>query len=160
MLQATAAPPRVWPFGRRAHRGTLLDMRDRVAKVLIVDDEPTTRFVLKRFVHDLGHVVIEASDGQRAWEILGDNPDFDLVITDLLMPRLTGEQLIQQVRASATLKALPILVITSKDDYEELRHLSDLGASGFARKPLTPHVRSVIQRVLEPGELPPATKLL
>jgi CheY-like chemotaxis protein len=130
-----------------------------MAKVLIVDDEPTTRFLIRRFVHDLGHMVIESSNGRRAWDVLWDNRDIDLLITDLMMPEMTGEGLIQMVRASSELKKLPILVITGQTEADELKYLVDLGASGFARKPITPGIKSVIQRVLLPGELPDASKL-
>ncbi|MDB4973513.1 MAG: Protein with response regulator receiver domain [Myxococcaceae bacterium] len=130
-----------------------------MAKVLIVDDEPTTRFMLRRFVHDLGHTVIESSNGRRGWDVLWDNRDIDLLITDLLMPELTGEGLIQMVRASVELRKLPILVITGNTEADELKYLVELGASGFARKPITPAVKAVIQRVLLPGDLPEATKL-
>ena len=131
-----------------------------MAKVLIVDDEPTTRFLIRRFVHDLGHVVIESSNGRRAWDVLWDNRDIDLVITDLMMPEMTGEGLIQMIRASSELKNLPILVITAQTEADEMKYLVDLGASGFARKPITPAIKAVIQRVLLPGALPEASKLL
>lgn len=130
-----------------------------MAKVLIVDDEPTTRFMVRRMVQDLGHWVVEASNGRRAWDLLWDNRDVDLLITDLLMPELTGEGLMQLVRASPELKKLPILVITGNTEADELRYLADLGASGFVRKPITPAIKAVIQRVLLPGELPDALKL-
>ena len=130
-----------------------------MAKVLIVDDEPTTRFMIRRFVHDLGHVVIESSNGRRAWDVLWDNRDVDLLITDLMMPEMTGEGLIQMVRSSSELKKLPILVITGQTEADELKYLVDLGASGFARKPVTPAIKSVIARVLLPGELPEPIKL-
>lgn len=130
-----------------------------MAKVLIVDDEPTTRFMIRRFVHDLGHWVVESSNGRRAWDVLWDNRDIDLVITDLLMPEMTGEGLIQMIRSSAELKKLPILVITGNTEADELKYLADLGATGFARKPITPAIRAVIQRVLIPGELPDALTL-
>lgn len=131
-----------------------------MAKVLIVDDEPTTRFMIRRFVHDLGHMVIESSNGRRAWDVLWDNRDIDLLITDLLMPEMSGQGLIQLVRASGELRKLPILVITGDTEADELQYLVQLGASAFARKPITPAIRQVIQRVLLPGELPAPTLLL
>ena len=130
-----------------------------MAKVLIVDDEPTTRFLIRRFVHDLGHWVIESSNGRRAWDVLWDNRDVDLVITDLMMPEMTGEGLLQMIRASSEHKKLPVLVITGQSEADELKYLVDLGASGFARKPITPNVKSLIQRVLMPGDLPDALSL-
>ncbi|MET0287984.1 MAG: response regulator [Polyangiales bacterium] len=131
-----------------------------MAKVLIVDDEPATRFLIRRFVHELGHVVIESSNGRRAWDILWDNRDIDLLITDLMMPELSGQGLIQMVRQSNELKRLPILVITGDTEANELEYLAGLGASAFARKPVTPTIREMIQRVLQPGQLPSATTLL
>jgi CheY-like chemotaxis protein len=131
-----------------------------MAKVLIADDEPTTRFLIRRFVHDLGHWVIESSNGRRAWDVLWDNRDIDLLITDLLMPELSGQGLIQLVRSSHELKKLPIIVITADSEADELQYLAGLGASAFARKPITPAIRQLIERLLQPGELPEATQLL
>lgn len=131
-----------------------------MAKVLIVDDEPTTRFMIRRFVHDLGHWVVESSNGRRAWDVLWDNRDIDLLITDLMMPELSGQGLIQLVRASVELKKLPVLVITGDTEADELQYLTALGASGFARKPISSNIRQLIQRVLEPGELPLPTLLV
>jgi len=132
----------------------------KMAKVLIVDDDPTTRFLIRRFVHDLGHWVVESSNGRRAWDVLWDNRDIDLLITDLLMPEMSGDGLIQLVRSSAELKKLPILVITGNTEADELSYLVTLGASGFTRKPVGPSIRGIIERVLLPGELPDALKLM
>ncbi|HEY6879552.1 MAG TPA: response regulator [Polyangiales bacterium] len=131
-----------------------------MAKVLIVDDEVTTRFMIRRFVHDLGHWVIESSNGRRAWDVLWDNRDIDLLITDLMMPELSGQGLIQMVRASADVRKLPIIVITADTEADELDYLAGLGASAFMRKPITPAIRPLIQRVLMPGDLPSPQELV
>lgn len=121
-----------------------------MAKVLIVDDEPTTRFLLRRYVHELGHKVVESSNGRRAWDVLWDNRDIDLLITDLMMPEMGGQGLIQLVRSSADLRKMPILVITGDAEADELQFLKEIGATGFVRKPVMPSVRETIQRVLAP----------
>src|SRR5690606_27942776 len=79
--------------------------------ILLIDDEPAVRLVTGRMLSELGHQVVTADSGRRALELLQQQPDaIDLVVLDLTMPELSGEQTLEQLRAVRS--DLPV-VITS-----------------------------------------------
>jgi two-component system chemotaxis response regulator CheY len=80
--------------------------------------------------------VDEASDGRMALEMLRQG-GFDFVISDINMPRLGGYELLQQIRADATLQSLPVLLITSEANKDDVLQAIRLGANGTILKPLT-----------------------
>lgn len=105
-------------------------------KVLIAEDEPSTRAVLAHTVERLGFPVIQASDGQRAWEILLDNPDIGLLVTDMMMPKLDGRSFIERVRKDPHLATMPVLVVSGVISLNQINDLLEQGASRFLPKPI------------------------
>jgi CheY-like chemotaxis protein len=82
------------------------------SKVLVVDDEPDLRFLLRRRLEKVGHEVSEAGDGATALRaVLSVRPD--LVITDLTMPVMDGYELIRRLRADPTTADIPILSVSA-----------------------------------------------
>ncbi|MBI5612779.1 MAG: diguanylate cyclase [Gammaproteobacteria bacterium] len=82
--------------------------------------------------------MFDASDGEEAWEMLCDHPAIELVITDINMPRLTGQQLLVRIRKSdnARIRQLPVIVMTTAEDNVD-RNLAFLnGANDFINKPI------------------------
>lgn len=90
--------------------------RKSLTRVLIVDDDPSTRFVLKLILERQGYEVLEASHGIKALEVLQSDPLPDIVTTDLMMPVMSGFELIRQLRSDARTAALPIVVVTSNPE--------------------------------------------
>lgn len=84
-----------------------------MATVLIVDDEADLRFVLRFALEDAGHAVVEASNGRAALEQIADAPP-DVIVTDLMMPVMTGSELIAHLRADPATAAIPIVVWTAQ----------------------------------------------
>jgi len=84
-----------------------------VSKVLVVDDEPDQRFMLRRIFEEAGHQVVEASDGAAALELALESPP-DLVVTDITMPVMNGVELVRRLHSEPATAAIPI-VITSGD---------------------------------------------
>jgi chemosensory pili system protein ChpA (sensor histidine kinase/response regulator) len=104
-------------------------------RVLIVDDSRSIRETASLILMQGGYAVETVPDGWDAWELLQDRP-FDLLLTDLEMPRLDGHELIGRVRRSSELHALPVVVVSSRTaDAVRVRVLSS-GADGFVPKPL------------------------
>jgi len=89
--------------------------RHRVKRVLIVDDEPDVRFMLRLILEQGGYEVDEAINGSSALEMLrGGSPD--LVITDLMMPVMDGNELIERLRSDPATGSIPIMSLTSNPD--------------------------------------------
>jgi CheY-like chemotaxis protein len=87
-----------------------------LTRILIVDDDPSTRFVLRLILERAGHEVLEASDGVKALEILSSDPLPDIVTSDLMMPMMSGFELVHRLRSEARTLAVPIVVVTSNPD--------------------------------------------
>src|SRR5574344_1281611 len=89
---------------------------DNKRKILIVDDAPINRIVLKKILLDK-YDVIEAANGQEALDILNkETLDISLVLLDLMMPVLDGYGVMAKVKENETLSVIPIIVITGNQD--------------------------------------------
>ena len=109
-------------------------------KILIVEDELTTRKVIARTVSRLGHSSIEASNGFVAWQILNDNPDISLLITDMVMPDMDGWQLLEKLKADSRLTSLPVIIVSGYVKLHEINDILIAGASRFLPKPIDVHM--------------------
>lgn len=128
-----------------------------VANILVVDDEPAIRRLLRTSLSSQGFQVLEAADGKHALaEIERSQPD--LVILDLGLPDISGLDLIRTVRAGGS--AIPILVLSSRADETGKVEALDLGADDYVTKPfgtgeLFARVRAALRhRLLQQGEQP------
>ena len=101
--------------------------------ILLVEDEPITRNAFADMLRREGHQVIQAADGAQALSLLGKS-HVDLVITDLAMPRLTGFDLIGQIRSVCP--DIPILIISGHIS-QDAERISD-GNAEFMHKPVDP----------------------
>ena len=80
-------------------------------RILVVDDEPDLRYLLRSFFERAGHEVREAGDGAAALEAVRRSPP-DLVVTDMMMPVMGGAELIRRLRADPVTARIPILAVT------------------------------------------------
>lgn len=83
-----------------------------MARILIVDDEPDLRGMVRLILEMAGHQVIEAHHGRAALEWLRNGGRIDLVITDVMMPVMSGSQLIDELRSRPDTSRLPIIVLS------------------------------------------------
>mgnify|MGYP000271934728 CR=1 FL=1 len=105
-----------------------------MAKILIVDDEPRIRELIREHLQYAGYVCEEAGDGSAALSLLSGG-GFDLVILDLMLPGVDGFEICRKVRAE---KNTPIIMISAKkDDIDKIRGLG-LGADDYMTKPFSP----------------------
>ncbi len=112
-------------------------MVDANMKFLVVDDFSTMRRIVRNLLKELGFVnVQEAEDGVVALKIL-HGEKFDFVVSDWNMPNMTGIELLQAIRADATLKHLPVLMVTAEAKRENIIAAAQAGASGYVVKPFT-----------------------
>jgi len=79
-------------------------------KILIVDDDPAVRKVMRRALEGAGHQVLEAGDGKTAVALMAEGPD--LVLQDLILPDITGYDLVSKLRVRTVGKPIPILALS------------------------------------------------
>ena len=105
-------------------------------KILIAEDEPALRTLIKTCLVKEGYAVIEAKDGQEALDLFyGDNAS--LVILDIMMPKIDGFEVLKTLRMESS---VPVLILTARNtEYDELYGLK-LGADDYITKPFSPAV--------------------
>jgi DNA-binding NtrC family response regulator len=130
-------------------------MEDRVARILIVDDDRTFRLSTAELLRQDGHSVFEAGNAEEATEAIGAM-SLDLVLLDVRMPGLDGIRLLQVLRERG--EGVPILMVSGFGTVESAVESIHLGADDFLTKPVDPDVLSA--RVSELLERRPATQKL
>ena len=106
-------------------------------KFLVVDDFSTMRRIVRNLLKELGFTnVQEAEDGVEALIKLRADK-FDFVVSDWNMPNMTGIELLREIRADASLKHLPVLMVTAEAKKENIIEAAKAGASGYVVKPFT-----------------------
>jgi CheY-like chemotaxis protein len=139
------------PQERRSGR----DRRERMARVLIVDDDPMTRSQLREMLERDGHRVYEASDGMEALEVLREFRA-DLALVDLFLPDLKGLELLAAARNEYSGLEFVALTGTAAGVKAEVARIAHaLGADRVLRKPFTAvDVRKVMREAVGPGGTP------
>jgi adenylate cyclase len=107
------------------------------ASILVVDDNEANRALLTRRLGRNGHTVAHAEDGERALEMVRKHP-FDLVLLDVLMPNMTGHEVLEAMKADPALRHLPVIMITGLDNLESLVRCIECGAEDYLTKPFDP----------------------
>jgi len=113
-------------------------------KILIVEDELIYRLMVKKQLLEAGHDIVEAEDGQTAWELFQRDP-FQLVITDWMMPGLDGPELTQKIRQSKQENYTYIIMLTAMNDKDNIIIGLESGADEYLTKPF--NSRELIARV-------------
>ena len=103
--------------------------------ILLVDDEPNLREMLRQMLEMGGFDVIEAEDGLEALEKLEERAP-DVLVLDVMMPNLDGVSLCKQLRASAAFADLPILMVSGKTQTRAVQEGLAAGANHYLRKPI------------------------
>jgi len=127
-----------------------------MAKLLIVDDEPTLVLLMRTVLEKVGHTIAEAGNGVEALAKLGVAPDDpsaelpELILLDVMMPLLDGVGVAAALRDHPRAGGIPILIVTAKGAMRPLFEAMPQ-VSGFFQKPFTPNgLREAVQRALEP----------
>ena len=116
--------------------------------ILAVDDSASMRQMVSFTLKSAGYSVVEAVDGQDAWEKAGSR-SFDLVLTDQNMQRMDGIGLTRKLRESPQFKATPILILTTESSDQMKQAGRSAGATGWLVKPFDPtKLIEVIKKVI------------
>ena len=121
----------------------------RTPRILVVDDEFDFRALMKENFERNGYEVLEAENGEEALSVFNEHRP-DLVLLDLIMPKMDGYETCSRIRASPDGSVVPILIITCINDFRGIRRAFDSGATDFTTKPvnlliLTERVRFMIR---------------
>ncbi|HLP91550.1 MAG TPA: response regulator [Nostocaceae cyanobacterium] len=108
-----------------------------MSKVLVVDDLPTELELICRTLQNVGLEVIRANDGEEAIGRINEE-DADLIILDVVMPRMNGFEVIRELRESEKTKNIPIILCTQKDTEIDKTWGMELGADAYLTKPFDP----------------------
>ena len=119
-----------------------------MTRILAVDDSPSMRDMVRIALTGAGFDVIQAHDGEQALQ-LAKKDAFDLVLSDVNMPRMDGIALIRALRAEASYRHTPILMLTTDGSPERKKEGKEAGATGWIVKPFDPvQLIATMNRVL------------
>jgi sigma-B regulation protein RsbU (phosphoserine phosphatase) len=118
---------RLSPHPRPAEGGTV--------KVLVADDQALWRRCLSDALGEWGYSVTAVEDGAAAWQAVREDPEISILITDWVMPGMTGPELCRRIRGLERPRYLPILLLTSRAGRDDLALALEAGADAFVRKP-------------------------
>jgi CheY-like chemotaxis protein len=124
-------------------------MKGSSRKALVVDDQPSIRRVVRTYLEMVQRCeVSEAENGVDAIKQLLASP-FDLIITDLVMPEMTGLELLGYVRRHDNLRHIPVIMLTSQGDETDRRKAMALGVNDYLVKPFAPmSMKPVVEKYL------------
>lgn len=121
-------------------------------QILIVDDSPAMRCFLRRVIglSGLEEVsVLEAADGREAFSLLGECP-VDLILADINMPNMNGEEFLRKMAEDEKLCGVPVIVLSADASEARIRQMLALGARRCLSKPISPEAfRQELEDVLE-----------
>lgn len=103
--------------------------------ILIVEDAPDLRMLYKFAFREKPFAVHIAADGEQALQILGQQADISVVLLDLTLPGISGEEVLKQSRANPEWADIKFIVMSGWDDLKQ--RSNEMGADGFIRKPIT-----------------------
>ena len=132
-------------------------------KILIVDDDPDIRDILKLTLSEENYEILEAKDGEEALKMINSKP-LDLVLLDYKIPKMDGRQVCRLIKKDLLLRHLPIIMVTGKGDISDKVDGIDAGADDYVVKPFEPkellaRIRMIVRRTERDLEANPLTRL-
>jgi len=110
----------------------------RLCHILVADDEPHIGRIIKMKLEQGPFRVSLAYDGQEALDFVNSGEQLDLVLLDLMMPKLSGLDVLRRIRAQEKFKSLPCIILTAGGEAKHERDALELGATQFLTKPFSP----------------------
>ncbi len=111
-----------------------------IPAVLLVDDNNAALTLMAVSLKELGCSILSAENGKEALDILHSGASVDLVVTDLQMPVMDGLELLHEIRASETLKELPVILCTGEVEEAMVNRAAEYGCARYLVKPVFPDV--------------------
>jgi two-component system chemotaxis response regulator CheY len=115
-------------------------------KVLVVDDSKLLHRMFEMMLRQ--YPLVHAYDGKEALQRLSENRDVDLVLLDMNMPRMTGLELLEAMKADAAMKKIPVVLVTTEGSDEQTQRGLEAGAAAYVKKPFkNEELIAVVQRL-------------
>ena len=114
-------------------------------RILVVDDEPINQQVLKNHLAQKGFRITQAMNGEEAIKAIETQDTFDLVLLDVMMPRMSGYEVCQKIRKKYLQSELPVIMVTAKDQLQDVVQGLSLGANDYLPKPF--HKEELLARI-------------
>jgi serine/threonine protein kinase len=127
--------------------------------ILLADDNAVNRELWSAFLIKEGYQVLCSSGGEEALDLLAENP-VDLILLDVVMPDMNGFEVLKELRLEFSPSAMPVIMVTAKDDSEDVVRGFDLGANDYVTKPLDVHVLLVRIQAQLRSKIPSASSSL
>ena len=125
--------------------------------ILAVDDEPGIAKLIKVNLQRAGYTVDVATNGAEAWEMVQNNA-YDLVVSDVMMPKMDGFELLAEIRRNPTTTNLPVILLTAKSQNEDVTQGYATGTDMYLTKPFSPPELLVwVERVIKGVNAEPVT---
>ncbi|XP_072959570.1 two-component response regulator ORR5-like [Typha angustifolia] len=123
--------------------------QDEEPHVMAVDDSSVDRAVIANLLRNSKYRVTTVDSGKRALELLGLEPNVNMIITDYCMPEMTGYDLLKKVKESSNLREIPVVIMSSENVPTRINRCLEEGAEDFLLKPVRPSdVSRLCSRVL------------
>ena len=106
-------------------------------KILLIEDDEIERMKFSRVVSKMGnHTIVEAENGERALHILEETTIPNLIILDLNMPKVNGVEFLKILKQNTNLHYIPIIVMSTSNNHNDIKKCYEIGVSGYMIKPL------------------------
>jgi len=120
-------------------------MKSSGRRILLAEDTDDLRHYIGKILTNLGHDVVTTENGLAAWEMLREKGGFDVLISDIMMPKVDGYELLERIRNNDTLNDLPVILITAKSGEDPKLKALGIGADDYLPKPI--NVRELDARI-------------
>jgi two-component system chemotaxis response regulator CheY len=118
-------------------------------KIIVAEDDPVSNHFIRRILEYWGHDIHSVTDGEQAWELIEENGNPDLILSDWDMPNMTGVELCRKIRNDPSKKEIYLILLTAKNLKTDMYNGFKMGADDFISKPVT---EKELKESLEKGE--------
>jgi len=111
------------------------------SKAMVVDDSRTIRMILAHTLTDLGYEVCQAGNGREALDAVErERGALSLILVDWNMPEMNGLEFVKRMRADTRFRSVPLVMVTTETEIEQMMAALDAGANEYVMKPFTPEI--------------------
>lgn len=109
-------------------------------KVMIVEDCHYTQRIIQLHLQKHGYQITTFCNGKEALDALESDPDYGLILSDIVMPVMGGMELLAEVKGRESLRSIPMMMLTGQQDAETVQKAVELGCCGYILKPINPGI--------------------